>query len=280
MQKFVETNGIRLAYLDHGGDGPILILMHGLTANSHCFDGLIAAGLNQHVHVLSVDLRGRGLSDKPATGYTPDDHMNDILGMMDALGLESAIIGGHSFGGLLTMLIGAQHPERVQKMVIMDAGMMHPKVRELIAPSIARLGVPVESWEIYHARIKNTPYYHGGFWDPMLDSYYAADIETLPDGRVKSRSTPEAIAAAVDGILTVDWPTVMPKASAPAILIHGPEGAGPGDTPPVLADDGAQQTLSMLPNATYHRVQGNHLTMLFGDNAKLVTQIISDFVNG
>jgi pimeloyl-ACP methyl ester carboxylesterase len=61
-----DTNGIHLHYLDYPGDGPTLILMHGLTANAHSFAGLIRAGLSPQLPVLAVDLRGRGLSDCPA----------------------------------------------------------------------------------------------------------------------------------------------------------------------------------------------------------------------
>ena len=60
MSFFVETNGIRLHYLDHPGDGPTLLLVPGLTANCHVFDGLVAAGLGQSLRVLVPDMRGRG----------------------------------------------------------------------------------------------------------------------------------------------------------------------------------------------------------------------------
>ena len=60
MDKYVETNGIRLHYLDHPGEGPTLILMPGLTANAHSFAGLVKGGLAPALHVLALDLRGRG----------------------------------------------------------------------------------------------------------------------------------------------------------------------------------------------------------------------------
>src|SRR6476620_6423253 len=54
---FVETNGIRMHYLDHGGEGPTLVLLPGLTANSHSFGGLVRAGLTDVAHVLALDMR-------------------------------------------------------------------------------------------------------------------------------------------------------------------------------------------------------------------------------
>ena len=57
----INTNNINLHYLHYEGDQPTIILMHGLTANAHAFDGLMAEGLGAAFHVLSIDLRGRGL---------------------------------------------------------------------------------------------------------------------------------------------------------------------------------------------------------------------------
>ena len=83
---FVETNGIRLHYLDHEGEGRVLVLIPGLTANAHSFDGLVTAGLTKLGHVLALDMRGRGLSEAPASGYSIEDHGRDVLGLLDALG--------------------------------------------------------------------------------------------------------------------------------------------------------------------------------------------------
>jgi len=56
----IKTNGINIHYLHHQGNEPTIILMPGLTANAHAFDGLIAAGLSPQFNGLSIDLRGRG----------------------------------------------------------------------------------------------------------------------------------------------------------------------------------------------------------------------------
>ncbi|MGH9962063.1 MAG: alpha/beta fold hydrolase, partial [Pyrinomonadaceae bacterium] len=58
--RFAQVNGIRLHYLDHPGNEPALVFLPGLTANAHCFDGLIKAGLSPRFRVLALDLRGRG----------------------------------------------------------------------------------------------------------------------------------------------------------------------------------------------------------------------------
>jgi pimeloyl-ACP methyl ester carboxylesterase len=77
--QFVHTNRIRLHVLEHPGNGPTVVLLHGLTANAHVFDGLAVAGLAPRYRLLAPDLRGRGLSDKLPTGFTMADHAADAL---------------------------------------------------------------------------------------------------------------------------------------------------------------------------------------------------------
>ena len=69
MSKFAQVNRIRLHYLEYPGGQPTLIFLPGLTANAHSVIGLVNAGLSPRFRLLSLDFRGRGLSDKPATGY-------------------------------------------------------------------------------------------------------------------------------------------------------------------------------------------------------------------
>ncbi|MBL8132956.1 MAG: alpha/beta hydrolase [Anaerolineae bacterium] len=278
--RFVQANGVTIHLLDYGGEGEPLVLMHGLTANGHSFDGLARHGLTRRLHVYALDLRGRGLSDKPQTGYGMADHARDLIGVLDALGLERALIGGHSFGGLVTIYAAAVYPERVSKMVIMDSGLMHPQVRELIKPSLERLGKALPSWEAYLGAMKAAPYYHDGFWDPDLENYYRADVETLADGSVRSRCRPDAILEAADMGLGEDWHSLMRRADQPAVLIYAPEGVGPGDTAPVIPKEKALETAAMLSRCRAVSATGNHLTMLFGRHAPNTVRLIEEFVFG
>ena len=202
ISEFIDTNGIRLHYIDHGGNGPILVMTHGLTANAHSFDGL-AKALGLEVRLIAVDLRGRGLSEKPDTGYAMEDHAADILGLLDHLGLDRAFIGGHSFGGLLTYHIAAHHPERVRRCVIMDAPIeVDEAILKQIRPSMERLGRVFPSWEDYIDTVKQQPYFED-WWDPEIESYYRADVRENDDETVQSRSNPNHIEEAVRGIIGV-----------------------------------------------------------------------------
>lgn len=279
---FVESNGIRLHYLDfpaieHAEE--TLIISHGLTANAYCMGGVIKAGLNRRMRVLAVDLRGRGLSDKPQTGYSMADHAADVVGLMDALGIEQCIIGGHSFGGLVTIYLGAHYPERMKKAIIIDSGLLHPDVRELIKPSLERLERTLPSVETYIEALKQSPYYaFNHFWNDELEAYYRADVEELSDGTVRSRSRPHAIAEAVDKALGEDWPIIMQQMNRLALLMRAPDGFGPPGTPPIVPETEAADTVNALPNCKLVTLTGHHITMLFGDHASGVVQSIEDFV--
>jgi len=281
MEQWVETNGIRLAYLDHSGPGEPLILLHGLTANAHFFNGLIQAGLNEKTRVIAVDLRGRGQSSQPAVGYTMADHAADIIGLFDALGLQQAILGGHSFGGLLTLFIAANYPERVKQLIVMDAAAAaaRPEVVEAIKPSLDRLGQIMPSWAVYRDAMKHSPYYYDGFWNAALEEYYHADVETRADGSVQSRTKPAAIRQVIEGVLAVDWADVLAKIHQPVLLLNAPQPiAGPG-TAPVLSEAGAMETVNALSNCVYVKTPGHHITMFFGENARHVVRTIHNFIS-
>jgi pimeloyl-ACP methyl ester carboxylesterase len=272
---FVNTNGIKLHYLDSGGDKTPLILMHGLTANAHAFDGLLKAGLNKHLRVISVDLRGRGLSDKPSEGYTMKDHAHDILGLMDALGFHKIALGGHSFGGLLTFYIGYHHPDRVEKMVILDAAaQLHPQTKEMLIPTLDRLGQTYPSFEEYIQKIKASP--DMSYWEDTMLSYYQADVETFSDGSVQPRPRPENMTEAVlKGSFGEPWLDYIKAVTQPSILINGTMNYALGA--PLLPKKFALETIKLMHDCRYEEVKGNHQTMLYGLGAMQTTEAIASF---
>lgn len=118
LEGFVAVNGVRLQYLDWGGSGPALILIHGLGANPRVFDDL-APAFTDRFHVIAYARRGSGSSD--VTGpYDADTLTADLRGLMDALGIARASLVGHSAGGDEITGMSAAHPERVQRIIYLD----------------------------------------------------------------------------------------------------------------------------------------------------------------
>ncbi|GAB4526075.1 MAG: hypothetical protein OHK0046_42540 [Anaerolineae bacterium] len=276
--QFITSNGLQLAYYDHGGTGETLLLLHGLSANAHYFDGLIGAGLNKGLRVIAVDLRGRGESDKPEGGFTKRDHAQDIIGLMEGLGLAQAVIGGHSYGARLGMFMAVHYPEHVKKLVVMDAGYFAPDVVQLIMPSLERLDQVFPSEEAYLDLIKASPYYDTGFWDAGLEAYYRADLQRLPDGTYTTRSRRDHIMAIAAESTKEDWDSLMASIQQPVLLLQAPDGVGQGK-PPILTDANAVRTAAQIPHCTYRQMSGNHMTMGFGPHAAAIVKEIHAFIN-
>jgi pimeloyl-ACP methyl ester carboxylesterase len=271
---FVETNNIRLHYLDTGGDGPLMIMMHGLTANAYAFDGLAAEGLGKQFRLVSVDLRGRGLSDHPAFNYDMEDHAQDILGLMDALGADKAIFCGHSFGGLLSFYLGAYYPERVEQLVILDAAArLNPRAAEMLSFRLSTLDMQFPSMANYMAAIKATPY--NTFWTDSMLSYYEADVRKNDEGGVTPRPQLANIIQASMGVANIPWAQLIEDVKAPVLLINAPEDYTLDE--PLLPEAYARETVALLPNARYVKVAGNHQTMLYGEGAKQIVAAILAF---
>ncbi len=278
IEHFIDTNGIRIHVVEHPGDGPALFLFPGLNANAVFFDGLVHAGLSPALHVYSVDLRGRGLSDAPESGYEMSDHADDILGLFDVLGVERVNLGGHSFGGLLTYYLAAHRPDRVDRAVVIDSPLeVSDTVIDQLGPALDRLRVVTPSWGQYLAAVKSMPYY-AGWWDGDLEAYYRADVKENPDGSVQSRLDPDKIRQALEGTTRVDWPSLAERIDAPLLLLRATAPFGLPGHPPILSSEDAQRTLSLLRSPRYVELPGNHITALFGASARVAAQAVIDFL--
>jgi pimeloyl-ACP methyl ester carboxylesterase len=116
----LNANGLNFHY-QQAGDGPDVILIHGLTGDlSIWFLCQAMKQLAQSFRVTVYDLRGHGYSDVPLTGYTSADQAGDTLAVMDALEIDRAILVGHSFGGVIAMHAAALHPDRIEAVVLSD----------------------------------------------------------------------------------------------------------------------------------------------------------------
>jgi pimeloyl-ACP methyl ester carboxylesterase len=116
----VSVNGVRLAY-QKLGEGPDVILVHGLATNRAFWFMRVARQLRQRFTVTTYDLRGHGASDMPPSGYGVADMSDDLAGLMDALGIERAALVGHSYGGVVALRVAALRPERVTRLVVADS---------------------------------------------------------------------------------------------------------------------------------------------------------------
>jgi len=118
----LNRNGVNIYYEVHGS-GPVILLSHGYSATSEMWRGQIEPLSRQHTLVL-WDMRGHGLTDYPLdlTAYSEETTVADMAALLDAVNTPSAVVGGLSLGGYMSMAFYKAHPERVKALLIVDTG--------------------------------------------------------------------------------------------------------------------------------------------------------------
>lgn len=275
---FLSTGSIRLHYLRYPGAGAVLLLLHGLTANAYAFEGLIEAGLSTGYSVVAPDLRGRGLSDHPAFRYSMEEHAEDILALIESLGVERVHICGHSFGGFLGAYLAAKHPEKVDKLILLDAGVqMNSQIGEMLMPRLMMLEKVFPSWDNYLTYVKAAPFL-AGYWDSAMEAYYRADVKEVDEG-LTPRPALANIIEASKGLGAQPWREILPQVHQPTLMLHAHEAYTLGE--PLLWEHDARETVALMPAARYVAVPGNHQTMLYGAGAQeIVRQVQAFLVSG
>ena len=118
----INRDGVDIYYEVHGS-GPPLLLTHGYSSTSQMWQGQIAA-LSRHHKLVLWDMRGHGRSDYPdhPSAYSEALTVADMAAVLDAVGADSAIVGGLSLGGYMSLAFYRAHPERVRALLIIDTG--------------------------------------------------------------------------------------------------------------------------------------------------------------
>jgi pimeloyl-ACP methyl ester carboxylesterase len=117
--QIIATNGARI-YVRVGGHGPAVVLLHGYGETGDMWEPLAAKLVADHT-VIVPDLRGMGLSDHVATGYDKKTQGYDVSGVLDALKVGKVEVVAHDIGNMVAYAFAAEEPDRVTKLVLMDA---------------------------------------------------------------------------------------------------------------------------------------------------------------
>jgi pimeloyl-ACP methyl ester carboxylesterase len=120
--------GVRLAVREWPGQGPSILLLHGLASSSHIWD-LVAPRLAPRFRVLAYDQRGHGLSGKPSSGYGFDRLIADAAAVIRALRLGRPVVVGHSWGANVALQLAVDRPRLVSGDVLLDGGFLSMRDR-------------------------------------------------------------------------------------------------------------------------------------------------------
>jgi pimeloyl-ACP methyl ester carboxylesterase len=118
----IDRDGVKIHYEVHGS-GPALLLTHGYSSTSAMWQGQIEA-LSQRHRLVLWDMRGHGQSDYPGdpAAYSEAMTVADMAALLDAIGAATAIVGGLSLGGYMSLAFYRAHPDRVRALLIIDTG--------------------------------------------------------------------------------------------------------------------------------------------------------------
>lgn len=224
----LDRDGVKIHYQVHG-DGPVILLTHGFSATSAMWEGQVAA-LSRRFKLVTWDMRGHGESDYPEdpSAYSEEATVADMAALLDAVGARSAVIGGLSLGGYMSLAFHRAHPARTRALLIIDTG---PGYRNPAAR---------EGWNENALRRADELERHG------LPAEVGAEV------RIARHRDASGLARAARGMLTQRDSRVidsLPQIAVPTVVIAGAE-----DTPFLAATDymasripGARKVV--IPNA-------------------------------
>ena len=264
IMKKAKGDGVEINLAVWEGTEKHVLCLHGITANCHCWD-VIAPVLSPKHQVLAMDLRGRGLSEKPGTGYSLEHHIRDMICAMDGMGLQQAVIMGHSLGAFITLAFGAEHPERVDRLILVDGGgdlskEQMDEVFEGIKPALDRLGKVFPSADAYLETMRQAPYIQP--WSSATETYYRYEIEAV-EGGVRTNINPAHIEEEAENVKKLKSASFYPGISSKVLVLRATEGLFSQDDL-LLPEDVVAGMIQKIPDARRVDIEGaNHYGILF-----------------
>jgi pimeloyl-ACP methyl ester carboxylesterase len=246
-----------------------VLLLHGVTASHVCWQSVASA--LPDLRLIAPDLRGRGASSSLPGPYGFARHAADVVALLDAQGVDRAVVVGHSMGGFVSIVLAHLYPDRVSRLVLVDGGPpleiptgMTPAdyLQAILGPSLARLTTTFPSREAYRDYWRAHPAFANA-WSPAVEAYVDYDLVGDPPA-MHSRTSPDAVAGDnTDGTTGTVLMESMTALAHPTALLTAPRGLLNEPTPlyseRVLADWAGR-----LPLLTVRQVPDvNHYTIIF-----------------
>jgi 3-oxoadipate enol-lactonase len=206
-----KDDHINLYYEVEGVGNPALILLHGLGSDGTAWS-IVRPTLAEHYHIITPDLRGHGRTGAYDRPYTMKELADDVISLMDQVGVECANILGSSMGGMVAQCLGINYQDRVNKLILANSeSFISPRLRMIIHNWIylaENLG--------YRCYLENTiPWV---YTEPFYNSHEEEINARIAE--LASRSVPSFIQAA-EAVLKHDMTGFLSKISAPTLIISG-----------------------------------------------------------
>ncbi|MEU9437212.1 alpha/beta hydrolase [Streptomyces sp. NPDC048252] len=238
MQHTTAPDGVRIAYQVRG-EGTPLVLLAGQANNHHWWDG-VRDDFHAERSTVTVDYRGTGESDKPDIPYSTEIFAQDVIAVLDELGIDRADVYGTSMGGRVGQQLAARHPERVRALVLgcTSPGGPHAVERDndvrrsLVQPQAGAARQALLDLMYTPGWLATHPGPHQTLGDPAMPPY--AQRRHLVAGDQHDA-----------------W-DILPGIGAPALVVHGSDDLlNPAANAPLLANRIPGARLHMIPGARH-----------------------------
>ncbi len=228
-----------------GSGAKVVVAAHGITGNHRSWQG-VARALGPDVSLVAPDLRGRGLSSKLPGPFGMRAHADDLVAVLDHLGLPRAVLTGHSMGAYVATTAALAHPSRWSAVVLIDGGVALPLPRGVdpddmlagvLGPALTRLEMTFADRAAYHAFWRDHPTLaEPGAWTADTEAWLDHD---LTGAAPEMRSSASLEAVRFDGReLLVDREVrrAFMDMTQPSVLLRAPRGLL-NQVPPLLPDE-------------------------------------------
>lgn len=264
------------------GSASTAVLVHGLSGNARWWGGVIDR-LPADLGIIALDVRGRGDSTDAPPPFDLETIAEDITRSLDHLGVARAIVAGYSMGAWIVALFGLHHPDRVERLVLVDGGLTLPRapgadadaiIEAVVGPSLARLGLEFDTEEAFFDYWKAHPAL-AEHWDDDMRPALGHELEPA-NGRFRVRANPEAIQVAAREITVGETANeAVARLEIPAHLIVVEKGTA--DQPPgMIPLQVAEEATAANPALTLEYLPGvNHYTLALGAGAPAVAAAIA-----
>lgn len=236
VDRFVDVNGLRIHYVDWGGNGKPLVMVHGLDRVARTFDHL-AMRFSPAYRVIAIDMRGHGDSGwDPKGRYLVEDHVGDLEGVVQQLGLRDLTLWGNSTGGRVVQVFAGKHPELVSHVISEDVGPERPRqIADNYAKRVQQEQAGWASETDLLAQLRKT---NPRMSSAVLEPYVRYGTKKRADGRIEWKRDPQL----VNGFVATDLWRFVRNITSPILYIIG----GRSNIVPLETQEELKKT---LPNA-------------------------------
>ncbi|MFD2368516.1 alpha/beta fold hydrolase [Brevibacillus sp. GCM10020057] len=253
-------NGISVEYgLAGRADAPVLLLLHAIRTTKMLFAGIVPE-LARHYRVIAVDLRGHGGS-AGAGEYSFAAIVDDLVGLLDAEGVERATVAAASFAAVPAQLLAVREPWRIARLILMDGGFY--RLGEMpgfdLAKTVQRLA-DTRFASVQEAERQFADRYGGG---NLPHGWMAAELERKEDGGCGYRLAKEAFAAYFREYAAFDKEALFSSIPCPVLLLLADERLLPDDEQRAFIRDAAAFYRHSVARADVRTIPGSlHLLMV------------------